>query len=359
MRPTRDCLLSDMIRSFRVRALLYLGLVLLIPAAQAATSVSGFVNAEYNQFNIGNKSADPGQNPPFGGFDLQRVGIDFQADQDIFTAIAQLQIENGAQFSDSGNGAGANASSNIGFGEVSLERGWIQARFNRSFKLKFGKDQTPTLWERAHYPSIYPSITQPQIEENVFEEYLVGMMASGDLSYGFLYDVWLSKAEPTTTALTNGGQLLVTDNKTLAPTEGGRFGWQKDSKNTSLYLGVLAAQYHDTPRQFVSGFEANVRYGKTTVWFEYNHGLQTNGWYILPQYEIALIKNMYISPYFLIDSFTDINVGSQARRVYAIGVNFKPKSYLTIKAEGVLTAANNGIEQQNEALRLGVIYYFN
>ena len=332
--------------------------------AFATTAVTGFVNAEYDQFNIGNKSANPDQRPPYGGFDLQRVGIDFEHDQDIFTTIAQLQFEHGPQVNNAGDGTGTNASFGDGFGEISLERAWIQARFDKAFHLRFGKEQTPTLWERAHYPVIYTSITQPQIEENVFEEYLIGLLADGELPYGFVYNLWLSKANNTFNTSATGSQ-QVTNGDELPPTAGFRFGWQTEVRGSyAIYLAALGASYHDylhsdtVANSTVWGIEGSLKWQGATLWFEDSNSASTRGWYVLPSYTFELPHDMELSPYVLYDVFNDDSVGPESRKVFAGGLNFKPNSYMTIKGEGVWTQASNG-ELANQAVRFGVIYSFN
>ena len=324
-----------------------------------AVTISGFLNAEYNQFNLGKtKSADPDQNPPNGGFDIQRIGINFQHEQDIFTIFVQIQIEHAAQFGDAADGKGANSSSPIGFGEIATERAWLEARFDPKFRLKFGKEITPTLWQRAHYPSVYTSITNPQIENNTFEEYLVGLLAEGDLPAGFVYNAWLNKSMNTVSEDPTTYHQTATDTKTLAPSVGGRFGWQIENKNSSAYFGGLAAGYHDLPNRFVYGFESALKWKNVSLWSEYSKAPTTRGWYLLPSYTFALSDESEISPYILYDVFNDDAVGPDSRKVAAIGLNFKPKAYLTIKGEGVFTSASN-TELVSRAVRLGVVYYFN
>ncbi len=329
--------------------------VLLSSPTVYAANVSGFINFEYNQFNIGGKSSNPDQNPPFGGFDLQRIGIDFEHDQDIFTAIAQLQIEHGAQFRDMGTGSGAAAASPTAFGEVGLERGWIQARFDELFHLKLGKELIPTLWEREHYPSLYMSISEPQIEENVFQEYIIGALAEGTLPWGFLYNLWLNNAENTLTS--SGGHSVASDKTTLPPDYGGRFGWQNAGDDYSMYFGALLVKEQNVQSDTVYGFETALKWKSFSLWSEYSRALITRGYYLLPSYTFYLKAGTELTLYILFDSFNNDVVGPQSRNIAGFGLNYKPKPYLTLKAEEMWTQANNA-EQASQAFRLGFIYHF-
>lgn len=323
-----------------------------------AINVSGYINAEYNDFQLENRNAETSKNPPYGGFDVQRVGLVFQHEADIFKVYAQAQFIHAAAFSDHGNGKGANAANEVGYGEIAMERAFIEARISKAFHLKLGKELTPTIWQRAHYPSIYPSITNPQIAEAIFHEYIVGMIASGDLPYGFLYDMWLQNSENTSTTSAEGHR-TVTDAKKPRISKGARFGWKTDEQDYSVYFGVLGAQYAENAlNQSPYGYETALTFKRFTVWGEFNKGKKTQGYYILPSYTIPISEDSDISPYVLYDAYKDTSVGPDTRNVYAAGLNYKPYSYLTTKVEYVKTSANNS-ELQSSALRLGVIYFFN
>jgi hypothetical protein len=320
-----------------------LGLMALIlqPVKSYALSVSGYVNAEYNHFQLEHESADPQQKPPYGGFDVQRVGIVFQHEADIFKSYAQIQFLHAPEYAEDGDGKGANSGKPITFGEVALEKAYIEARISKAFHMKIGKEITPTLWQRALYPSLYESITIPQMVETVFHEYIVGAIASGELPYGFLYDAWLQNAD-NKYETTKSDHKKVTDIKKPRPSQGMRFGWDNESMNYSTYFGVLGAKYSDNELgQNVYGYETSITYKHFSFWGEFNKGKVTQGYYILPSYSIPISDESDISPYILLDFFRNYNVGPDTRKVHAIGLNYRPNSYLTAKAEYVKTSHSN------------------
>jgi hypothetical protein len=341
------------------KSFLLIGLAaLLLSSVNAfAVSVSGYLNAEYNDFQLENKISDTQKAPPYGGFDVQRVGLIVQHEADIFKFYSQMQFIHSPAFSDHGDGNGAGAANEVGYGEIAMERAFFEARISKEFHLKLGKEVTQTLWQRAHYPSLYNSITVPQIVENVFHEYMIGLIASGELPLGFVYDAWVQNAENTST--TSNGHKTVTDQKKPRVSKGARFGFKTENTESSFYLGVLGAKYTENSLNHSPyGYETSINIKSFSLWGEFNKGKNTEGFYILPSYSIKISEDSDISPYLMYDTFRNKAVGPDTRKVYVAGLNFKPKSYLTTKMEYVKTSKSN-TEQQSGAVRLGLIYFFN
>jgi hypothetical protein len=341
------------------KSLLLIGLMaLLLSSVNAfAVSVSGYINAEYNDFNLQNPSSDVQQKPPYGGFDVNRVGIVFQHEADIYKSYAQIQFLHAPEFAEDGDGKGTNSGKPVTFGEVALEKAYIEARISKEFHLKIGKEVTPTLWQRALYPSLYQSISIPQMVETIFHEYIVGAIASGELPHGFIYDLWLQNADNVIDD--SNGHKNVTERKPT-PSQGLRFGWTDEGTDHSVYLGVLGARYTDKAlKQKPYGFETALTFKQFSLWGEYNKGKEAEAFYLLPSYSFKISDDSDISPYFFYDSFKEANTTKgDARKVYAAGINYKPTSYITTKAEYVKTPASND-ELVSSAVRFGLIYYFN
>lgn len=342
------------------KSLFAIGLIALMLSSfnAHAVSVSGYVNVEYNDFNLQNQSQDIQQKPPYGGFDVNRVGIVFQHEADIYKSYAQIQFLHAPEFAEDGDGKGTNSGKPVTFGEVALEKAFIEARISQEFHLKIGKEITPTLWQRALYPSLYQSISIPQMVENIFHEYIIGAIASGEIAHSFVYDIWLQNADNVISE-NSAGHKDVTARKPT-PSQGARLGWQNEGTDHSFYVGVLGARYTDKAlKQKPYGYETALSFKQFSFWGEYNKGKDAKGFYLLPSYSIKISDDSDISPYLYYDSFKKVSASKgQARRVYAAGLNYKPTSFLTAKAEYVKTPASND-ELVSSAVRFGLIYYFN
>lgn len=332
-----------------------------------ATTVMGYINTE---FDVPNYEQDKK-----GKFNTSRVAFLFQHEVNKYKFLSEVEYANTPGINATGtNQVGATEKTSTG--EITVERAWAEITFGKTFNIKIGKENTPTLWLRNHYPNIAIPATDPQLIGAIFHEYYIGAEAYGKFNSGFHYSVWTGNSEPalkneaanpaTDPANTDHG---IPDDSPTPLSSGVKLGWKKDFGDNSIDISLLGAKYLDVEddgtddRTNPSGAEINLTFKKFNLWFEAHNGKNKKGHYLILSYSIPGGTESEYLPYFTIDSLTD-NTGdaesgkvSQAVTRNGIGLVYKPVPTIATKIEYLKTPKVNDQISMTE-LSFQFIYFF-
>ncbi len=299
---------------------------------------------------------------------LVQISFLFQHDYEMFRFIAEVEYAHAPAIEDAGEGNGAMTGAPDEVGEIAVERAYAEAKFDKAFNLKLGKDLTPTLWQLNHYPNLVMPYTEPQMVKNVFKGRNIGLLAHGKLGGGLRYHAWTGNSEASYTQGA-GGQITIVDDKQPLSL-GGKITWESNFSNGSVAVAALAARYNDATSGSTSplGLEMNLTFERFLVWAEYASTKKgdpaldgkVSGFYTVVSYAFDVGSQGQLSPFFMVDTFKDTSsaVDAQASNRYALGLNYKPVATAAAKLEYLRTLAANG-NAESTGLSMSLAYFFN
>lgn len=253
--------------------------------------------------------------------------------------------------------------------EFEVETVWLEYHVRDELRLRAGKHLLPQYWQTYHYPNLTLSTRPPAMVGEIFPKDLIGVQARGDFWFqnerGISYVAYLGNGGDTEIS-----EIDTNENKAI----GGRLTVHLASgehfETFDLSMSGYTGRDENDEHEDVFGFDTQIRIGKFELLSEVAFGNQfvdapessgvsmarsdTSGFYVQAAYQVAATWHLFYR-------FDELELfsgdGDLDSEQHTLGVNFRPRPYLSLKLE-LFHAIFEGQDDSFNGLATSVVYNF-